>query len=209
MADKKEIKVNDRIFLLSAEEATKLPKEFLKSNNWWWLRTSGFDDELVATVTEYGRVFRSSEVANNTHGGVRPAIRFDRYEDLLNLDRTNSGYYKYLGKKWIDITKYIGFPCLLKKKPFKVIRRFDATVNCYAISEIRKWLLDWWYKAESIKRLLLKSVETEPKMTLDEAIEHCKEVAKNSSCKECAEDHRQLAGWLKELKKLRAHMKGE
>ncbi|MBO6108101.1 MAG: hypothetical protein J6P16_01715 [Eubacterium sp.] len=64
-------------------------------------------------------------------------------------------------------------------------------------------------------------------MTLDEAIKHCKEVAKEQDklckryddasgysrshneairttdakrCEECAEEHRQLAAWLKELK---------
>lgn len=57
-------------------------------------------------------------------------------------------------------------------------------------------------------------------LELDEAIKHAEEVAKqqeemaweaelqeeyekNKNCKECAEDHRQLAEWLKELKKLR------
>ena len=57
-------------------------------------------------------------------------------------------------------------------------------------------------------------------MTLDEAIKHAEEVAEEKekeawevqlqeeyktikSCKECAEEHRQLAEWLKELKQLR------
>lgn len=57
-------------------------------------------------------------------------------------------------------------------------------------------------------------------MTLDEAIKHAEEVTeekkaqaweaqlqeeygKIKSCKECAEEHRQLAEWLKELKQLR------
>ena len=56
-------------------------------------------------------------------------------------------------------------------------------------------------------------------MTLDEAIKHCEEVAEENDrqysenpeqlgytekfydCKECADEHRQLAEWLKELKK--------
>ena len=49
-------------------------------------------------------------------------------------------------------------------------------------------------------------------MILDEAIKHAEEVAEqnewfeanyleNRGCKECAEEHRQLAEWLKELKK--------
>ena len=44
-------------------------------------------------------------------------------------------------------------------------------------------------------------------MTLDEAIAHCEDVAngltEQGKCKECAEDHRQLAEWLKELKEYR------
>lgn len=38
-------------------------------------------------------------------------------------------------------------------------------------------------------------------MTLDEAIEHCKEVA-TKNCSECAEEHKQLANWLRTLKYL-------
>lgn len=62
-------------------------------------------------------------------------------------------------------------------------------------------------------------------MTLDEAIQHCEEVAeteeqrlkewygdyphlkKIDSCLKCAEEHRQLAEWLKELKELKEQIK--
>lgn len=44
-------------------------------------------------------------------------------------------------------------------------------------------------------------------MTLDEAIKHCEEVANGMTaqgeCKECAEEHKQLAQWLGELKQLK------
>lgn len=56
-------------------------------------------------------------------------------------------------------------------------------------------------------------------MTLDEAIKHCEEVAEkkeasykvelalglgtNADCKDCAEEHQQLAEWLRELKEQR------
>lgn len=43
-------------------------------------------------------------------------------------------------------------------------------------------------------------------MTIDEAIKHCEEVANGMTtqgdCKECAEDHRQLAEWLRDYKRL-------
>lgn len=43
-------------------------------------------------------------------------------------------------------------------------------------------------------------------MTLDEAIKHCKEKEKEQAlngCFACAEEHKQLAEWLKELKEWR------
>ena len=40
-------------------------------------------------------------------------------------------------------------------------------------------------------------------MTLDEAINHCKEKAATCSIKGCVEDHLQLAQWLEELKTFR------
>lgn len=43
-------------------------------------------------------------------------------------------------------------------------------------------------------------------MTLDEAIEHCDEVASNNeTCEECSSDHKQLKSWLIELKSLRTY----
>ena len=47
-------------------------------------------------------------------------------------------------------------------------------------------------------------------MTIDEAIKHCNEVANGALCegavnnKACGEEHKQLAGWLGELKRMRA-----
>ena len=41
------------------------------------------------------------------------------------------------------------------------------------------------------------------KMSLDEAIQHAKEVA-SQRCIECAEQHDQLAEWLEELKQYRS-----
>lgn len=40
-------------------------------------------------------------------------------------------------------------------------------------------------------------------MTLDEAIKHCLEVAHNTTCVDCKNEHLLLAGWLLELKKRR------
>ena len=37
-------------------------------------------------------------------------------------------------------------------------------------------------------------------MTIDEAIRHAEEKARELGCTECAQEHRQLAAWLRELK---------
>lgn len=46
-------------------------------------------------------------------------------------------------------------------------------------------------------------------MTIDEAIQHCKEVAieyeAKGECYECGKEHRQLAEWLEDYKELKEH----
>ena len=45
-------------------------------------------------------------------------------------------------------------------------------------------------------------------ITLDDAIKHCNEVVNSTDNCKCAEDHKQLANWLMELKALRAEKVG-
>lgn len=40
-------------------------------------------------------------------------------------------------------------------------------------------------------------------MTLNEAIKHCEEKAKELGCTKCGKEHAQLAEWLKELQRYR------
>ena len=44
-------------------------------------------------------------------------------------------------------------------------------------------------------------------MTLDEAIDHCEEVAQECENAECGMEHEQLAEWLKELRAFREVLK--
>ena len=37
-------------------------------------------------------------------------------------------------------------------------------------------------------------------LSIDEAIQHCEDKARELGCTECAQEHRQLAAWLRELK---------
>ena len=43
-------------------------------------------------------------------------------------------------------------------------------------------------------------------MSIDEAIQHCEEMALCTKNSECGEEHRQLEEWLIELKRLRARI---
>lgn len=45
-------------------------------------------------------------------------------------------------------------------------------------------------------------------MTIENAIRHCIEVAEGCTVRECAEDHRQLADWLRDYKRLLAKESG-
>ena len=48
------------------------------------------------------------------------------------------------------------------------------------------------------------------KMTLDEAIDHSKELSEDQSvCEDCREEHKQLADWLKELKQYKEENQSE
>lgn len=60
-----------------------------------------------------------------------------------------------------------------------------------------------WKSAENTSWYKVKQDESGEDMTLDEAIKHAEEKADELGCTECANEHRQLAEWLKELKKYR------
>ncbi len=140
--------MNDKIFLLSIEEAKKLPKCILRTRceYWYWLRTCGYGALDVEVVYRNGNIDSEGREIVINFGSVRPAIRFDFQNEIERLPRTERGYVIYLGKKWIDISDCIGFPCLLKKNPFGTKSQFDFTSNDYETSKIRKWLLDWHKK---------------------------------------------------------------
>ena len=42
-------------------------------------------------------------------------------------------------------------------------------------------------------------------LSIDEAIRHCEEKAREMGCTECAQEHWQLAAWLRELRFRRGH----
>ena len=66
----------DRLFLLSAEEAAGLLKDDAARalGCWWWLRTPGFDNSFAASVTPDGSVVRIGSFVDGDDYAVRPAM---------------------------------------------------------------------------------------------------------------------------------------
>lgn len=69
----------DRLFLLSAEEAEALlPGDGARAlGRWWWLRTPGFDNSFAATVTPEGGIVRIGSFVDTEDYAVRPAMWVD------------------------------------------------------------------------------------------------------------------------------------
>lgn len=166
------------IDLLTIEEAEKLPPEILQCKApkdfdgvvddeditcCWWLRSPGYESRTAAFVGLSGDVCVSGVDVNCDYSAVRPALRI--LGSLLNtLPRTKKGYVIYLDTKWIDISEYVGSPCLLKKKCMKEAHIFDGKSNNYEESEIKEFIEDWYRR--KVKESEIKEFIKEAKRVL-------------------------------------------
>ena len=67
--------LDDKVFLLSKEEAEELPTNIRKFSEWWWLRSPrNFSNNYTTFVSYDGYVFIDGGYVNNVSGCVRPAI---------------------------------------------------------------------------------------------------------------------------------------
>lgn len=155
------------IYLLTIEEARKIPGDILRCkaskdfdglvddedrNCCWWLRSPGYESRTAAVVGLSGDVCVSGVDVDCDYSAVRPALRI--LGSLLNtLPRTKKGYVIYLDTKWIDISDYLGYTCLLKKKCMKESHRFDIKSNNYEESEVKKFIEDW-YRRSLVKNFI-------------------------------------------------------
>ena len=64
----------DRLFLLSAEEAAGSEPALRSLDRWWWLRAPGFDNSFAAAVTPAGAVARIGSFVDTDDYAVRPAM---------------------------------------------------------------------------------------------------------------------------------------
>jgi hypothetical protein len=66
--------LDDKVFLLSEEEAEELPTNIRKFSDWWWLRSPGNDSNYAVYVGDDGSVFTNGSYVNYDLGCIRPAI---------------------------------------------------------------------------------------------------------------------------------------
>lgn len=156
---------NNKLFLLSVEEAEKLPIELcqceapsqfdgLVDNGycWWWLRPLCDNSGYAAYVDYDGEIFKRGDHVYYDEYSVRPALHLEP-ETLKSLKRRyKDGTIHYgtsiEGKpiQWIDVTEYLGKPTLLMKNCLEKPLRFDGYTSDYETSEI-KYILDILSKA--------------------------------------------------------------
>lgn len=130
---------NDPIFLLSAEEYNKYKENIPIINCWWWLRSPGCDSRSVALVSGLGSVFKSGDSIENGYHAVRPALRYNPHDTLLNLIPVGDKFV-YNGVTWVVIDTEKNLAIAEMPIGFEM---FSTISNNYFHSYIRKWLFYW------------------------------------------------------------------
>lgn len=71
----------DKVWLLSIDDAKKLPKKVRRFNRWWWLRSLNHNSNFPAIVAPGGDICTYDDMCLTVNAAVRPAMRV-RIEDL-------------------------------------------------------------------------------------------------------------------------------
>lgn len=146
------------IRLLSVEEAEMIPRDILTCKapkNFdgyvdsinccpWWLQTKSVEsDGAVSYITEFGSIDDYGYMSDTEDIAIRPILKLDKAL-LKKMPKTKRGYIKYLNTKWIDVSDYVGYPCLLKKKCLVKAYPFDKKSDNYNESIIKEYIEGWY-----------------------------------------------------------------
>lgn len=129
---------NYEITLLTKEEYEEHIKQIPKNNNWWWLRTPGFDSGHVAFISSFGSIYDNGYSVLADEGAVRPALK----SEIINIPVGE--VFSALGNRWLMINK--GFAI---SKCAVAFRRYDSKSNIWETSELKAWLDAWAKDGES------------------------------------------------------------
>ena len=125
--------MNDPIYLLSRAEYERYKPNIPPITCYWWLRSHGDGSRSAEYVDSSGLV---CDYGGNVviKYAVRPAI------SLVTTGLTIGQRVVLHDFPWI----VIGEGVAIAEVPI-AFRRFDAESNNYENSEVRKFLLDWWW----------------------------------------------------------------
>lgn len=131
----------ESIYLLSAEEAEKLPEWILANGAFWWLQSPGGEATWAAAVYGTGAVDCEGFVIDGHCFGIRPALKIKSL-DAMNLKvgevvEVFDRMAQYIGNNSVLLCKNIGDGI------------FDRKSNNYKKSEIRK-VVELWLAGKKI-----------------------------------------------------------
>ena len=138
---KKEIDIDiEGITLLSIEEYEKCKDIIPKINDWWWLRSPGYDSRSAANVSNDGSVFSFGDFVCNDFYAVRPVLIY-KSSNLQNGDKIKFADYCWtvISENMMLCDEVIGHTC------FRNDWLADDS-NDYEKSDIKVWLEDWLEK---------------------------------------------------------------
>ena len=149
---KKEVKqyVNEEIeitgaTLLSIEEAEQLPIGLRKYDNWWWLRSPGYDFDLAALVYFDGSVGDGGDLVYRSYNTVRPALQISDINSsnlqIGDIFEFGDVFFKIISDKLALCLTDIGTHCFRKDRQYP-----DA--NNYEKSDIKKYVDDWFNESK-------------------------------------------------------------
>lgn len=128
------------IYLLSAEEAEKLPEWILENGTFWWLRSSDNNFKLAAAVYGTGGFYPDGFLTDRVFG-IRPALKIKNL-DAMNLKvgevvEVFDLMAQYIGNNSVLLCENIGEGV------------FDRESNNYKKSEVKR-VIELWLEGKKI-----------------------------------------------------------
>lgn len=140
----------ESIYLLSIQQAERLPKYILAIGDSWWLRSPGTFCGAVE-VDENGNVNYFGLKVDYNRGGVRPALKIKNL-DLLNLEIGET--VKVFGL----LAQCIGDNSVLLCESI-TNHRFDSKSNDYETSEVKRFIEEWLKERRPEKKVEITKEE--------------------------------------------------
>lgn len=119
---------NYEITLLTVEEYERYKPQIPIINDWWWLRSPGYDQIGAAYVGRDGDVDDYVDVGSDD-SAVRPVLK----SEAINLPVGEK--FISLGNRWVVIDDHVAI-----SEDVITHRRYDKKSNDWETSELKAWL---------------------------------------------------------------------